>query len=208
MNILELSEVALPDLPSQAAQRRSPETRSPRDFPRTHRARRACRVGQNARHRGLPPGSARCNGNCSNCSTANDRTNRFRDQILQQENVLFTEDDVREFASYLEEQGELFYKTPLEKNITLKQKMSSERHKRGRFHVADVTDITLHTWPDADDYLTSDQTIFRIYLHHLVHPAHALDVRSHGVDVDRQIRRDLERQFRLLQFHRENHLRT
>ena len=56
-----------------------------------------------------------------------------------------------------EEQGELFYKTPLEKNITLKQKMSSERHKRGRFHVADVTDITLHTWPHADDYLSKMQ---------------------------------------------------
>ena len=57
-------------------------------------------------------------------------------------------------------QGELFYKTPLEKNITLRQKMSSERQKRGRFHIADVTDITLHTWPHADDYLTKIQPYF------------------------------------------------
>ena len=54
----------------------------------------------------------------------------------------------------LQETGDLFYKTPLEKNITLKGKMGTERQKRGRFHVADVTDITLHTWPNADAYLS------------------------------------------------------
>ena len=75
--------------------------------------------------------------------------------IHQQANIAFTEEDVKEFASGLEGQGDLFYKTPLEKNITLRQKMSSERKKRGRFHVADVTDIPLHTWPHADDYLTT-----------------------------------------------------
>ena len=80
---------------------------------------------------------------------------QIADLIYQQANVAFTEDDVREFAASLEGQGDLFYKTPLEKNITLRQKMSSERQKRGRFHVADVTDIPLHTWPHADDYLTT-----------------------------------------------------
>ena len=35
--------------------------------------------------------------------------------------------------------------------------MGSERRKRGSFHVADVTEITLHTWPNADDYLTKIQ---------------------------------------------------
>ena len=66
---------------------------------------------------------------------------QIADLIRQQANVAFSEDDVREFASCLEEAGEFFYKTPLEKNITLRQKMSSERKKRGRFHIADVTDI-------------------------------------------------------------------
>ena len=42
-----------------------------------------------------------------------------------QANIAFTEEDVREFAAGLEGQGDLFYKTPLEKNITLRQKMSS-----------------------------------------------------------------------------------
>ncbi len=126
--------------------------------------------------------------------------------ILQQANIDFTEDDVKEFASYLEDQGELFYKTPLEKNITLKQKMSSERHKRGRFHVADVTDITSAHLAKRRRLPDHDQAVPRIYLHHLVHPADPVHVWRHGLDVGRQIRRNLERQFRLLQLHRQNHL--
>ena len=38
--------------------------------------------------------------------------------------------------------------------------MSNERQKRGRFQIADVTDITLHTWPRADEYLTRIQPYF------------------------------------------------
>ena len=62
---------------------------------------------------------------------------------------------MREFAAGLEGQGDLFYKTPLEKNITLRQKTSAERKKRGRFYVADITDFALYVWPHADDYLTT-----------------------------------------------------
>ena len=62
---------------------------------------------------------------------------------------------MREFAAGLEGQGDLFYKTPLERNITLRQKTSAERKKRGRFYVADITDFALYVWPHADDYLTT-----------------------------------------------------
>ena len=68
--------------------------------------------------------------------------------------VLFTVEDVREFASYLDDKTELFYKTPLEKNITLKQKLGHQRHKHKRFAFKDVSEITLHRWPHADDYIT------------------------------------------------------
>lgn len=72
--------------------------------------------------------------------------------IQQRAGVAFTEDDVKEFAAFLAEQTDLLYRTPLEKNITLKQKLGHHHHKR--FAIADITDITLHKWPRADDYLT------------------------------------------------------
>lgn len=71
--------------------------------------------------------------------------------------VTFTEDDVKEFASFLQDQTDLFFRSPLDRNITLKQKVGADRHKRKRFGVSDITDITLHRWPRADDYLTKLQ---------------------------------------------------
>ncbi|MGH9549901.1 MAG: hypothetical protein ACRD3W_11020, partial [Terriglobales bacterium] len=154
MNILEALEVALPDLPAQAAQRRFPKLDA-RVISREHleqgeRVVLAKMPGSEVYLR-FTPDQWRLlqlfDGERSYAQIAG--------LIHQQANVAFTEDDVQEFAASLEGQGDLFYRTPLEKNITLRQKMSSERHKRGRFHVADVTDIPLHTWPHADDYLTT-----------------------------------------------------
>lgn len=69
----------------------------------------------------------------------------------------FTEDDVKEFSSFLQDKTDLFYTTPLEKNVTLKQKVGADRYKRKRFGFSDITDITLHRWPRADEYLTKLQ---------------------------------------------------
>ncbi len=154
MNILEALEVALPDLPAQAAQRRFPKL-DPRVISREHieqgeRVVLAKMPGSDVYLRFTPDQWRLLQLFDGEHSYA-----QIADLIHQQANVAFTEEDVREFAASLEGQGDLFYKTPLEKNITLRQKMSSERHKRGRFHVADVTDIPLHTWPHADDYLTT-----------------------------------------------------
>lgn len=74
--------------------------------------------------------------------------------IQQKSGVPFTEDDVREFVSFLADETDLLYRAPLEKSITLRQKLGAHHHKRKRFGVADITDITLHRWPNADDYLT------------------------------------------------------
>ena len=205
MNILEALEVALPDLPAHHAPRRYPKL-DPRVISKEHieqgdRVVLAKMPGSDVYLRFTPE-----QWQLLQLFDGERSYEQIADLIHQQANIAFTEEDVREFASGLEGQGDLFYKTPLEKNITLRQKMSSERKKRGRFHVADVTDIPLHTWPHADDYLTTHQALPRIRLHHLVHPADAGHVRSHGLDVDRQIRRDLERQFCLLQFHREKQL--
>lgn len=154
MNILEALEVALPDLPAQAAQRRFPKL-DPRVISREHleqgeRVVLAKMPGSDVYLRFTPDQWRLLQLFDGERSYA-----QIADLIHQQANVAFTEEDVREFAASLEGQGDLFYKTPLEKNITLRQKMSSERHKRGRFHVADVTDIPLHTWPHADAYLTT-----------------------------------------------------
>lgn len=74
--------------------------------------------------------------------------------IREKSGVPFAEDDVKEFAAFLRDQTDLLHCTPLEKNITLKQKLGAHRHKRKRFAFSDITDITLHKWPHADDYLT------------------------------------------------------
>jgi len=154
MNILEALEVALPDLPAQAAQRRFPKL-DPRVISREHieqgeRVVLAKMPGSDVYLRFTPEQWQTLQLFDGERSYA-----QITDLIHQQANVAFTEEDVREFAAGLEGQGDLFYKTPLEKNITLRQKMSSGRQKRSRFHVADVTDIPLHSWPHADDYLTT-----------------------------------------------------
>lgn len=74
--------------------------------------------------------------------------------IQEKSGVPFTEDDVKEFASFLADETDLLYRTALERNITLKQKLGAHHHKRKRFAIADITDITLHRWPNADEYLT------------------------------------------------------
>ena len=154
MNILEALEVALPDLPATTGPRRYPKLDS-RVISKEHS------------EQGAPVVLAKMPGSDVYLRLTLEQWQllqlfdgersygQIADLIHRQANIAFTEEDVREFASGLEDQGDLFYKTPLEKNITLRQKMSSERKKRGRFHVADVTDIPLHTWPHADDYLTT-----------------------------------------------------
>ncbi len=154
MNILEALEVALPDLPTTTAQRRFPKL-DPRVIHKEH-------VEQGARVvLAKMPGSEvylRLTPEHWQLLQLFDGERSYQqiaELIQQQTNIAFTEEDVREFAAGLEDQGDLFYKTPLERNITLRQKMSSERRKRGRFYVADFTEIPLHTWPHADDYLTT-----------------------------------------------------
>ncbi len=153
MNILEALEVALPDLPATTAQHRFPKL-DRRVISKEH-----IEQGERVVLAKMPGSDVYLRFSLEQWQLLQlfdgERSyGQIADLIHQQANVAFAEEDVREFASGLEDQGDLFYKTPLEKNITLRQKMSSERHKRGRFHVADVTDIPLHSWPHADDYLS------------------------------------------------------
>lgn len=152
MNILEALEVALPDLPASTAQRRYPKL-DPRVISKEHieqgaRVVLAKMPGSEVYLRFTPE-----HWRMLQLFNGERSYKQIADQILTEANVAFSEDDVKEFASHLETNGDLFYKTPLEKNITLRQKLGSERQKR--FHVADITDFPLHIWPHADDYLTT-----------------------------------------------------
>jgi putative peptide zinc metalloprotease protein len=156
MNILEALEVALPDLPTTTAQRRFPKA-DPRVISKEHieqgiRVVLAKMPGAEVYLRFTPE-----HFQLFQLFDGERSYKQIADLMLSQTNIAFSEEDVREFAAGLEGQGELFYKTPLEKNITLSQKMSTERKKRGRFYVADITDFALYVWPNADDYLTTLQ---------------------------------------------------
>lgn len=90
-----------------------------------------------------------------------ERTYAELSKLMQEQfGVDFTEDDVKEFASVVGDESDLLYRTPLEANVILKQKVGSQR-KRRRFSFSDVTEITLHRWPNADDYLSKLQPYVR-----------------------------------------------
>jgi putative peptide zinc metalloprotease protein len=70
----------------------------------------------------------------------------------QQHGVLFNADDVREFASGLEE-NDFWYKTPQERNIALNQKLAEQRHlhKHRKSKWGDVAHVQFSAW-DPDHY--------------------------------------------------------
>jgi putative peptide zinc metalloprotease protein len=74
---------------------------------------------------------------------------------VQETGVLYDEEAVREIATFLADNSDFIYKTPLEKNIILKQELRGQRRKtRKRYRVTDFTDITVKEWPNADRYIS------------------------------------------------------
>lgn len=80
-------------------------------------------------------------------------------QVLEETGIHYSEEDVREFASFIQANTDLFYKSPLERNITLQQKLRGQRLKRKRFKIVDFSEIIIAEWPHADGFIT------RIYPH-------------------------------------------
>ena len=70
-----------------------------------------------------------------------------------QTGISYGEDAVREFASFIQANTDLFYKSPLEKNIALQQKLRGQRLKRKRSKAIDFSDIIIAQWPHADDFI-------------------------------------------------------
>ncbi len=75
------------------------------------------------------------------------------DQVSNQTGITYSEDDVREFASFIQTNTDLFYKSPLERNIALQQKLRGQRLKRKRSKSIDFSDIIIAQWPHADDFI-------------------------------------------------------
>lgn len=76
-------------------------------------------------------------------------------QVAIRTGILYSEQDVYEFASFLQANTDLFYKSPLERNIALQQKLRGQRLKRKRIRKAiDFSDIAIADWPKADNFIT------------------------------------------------------
>jgi len=63
-----------------------------------------------------------------------------------------TEQEVRDFTEAIRE-TELIYKSPAERNLTLKQKTASERRKVRKLKFGDLSEVTIAHW-DPDQLLT------------------------------------------------------
>ncbi len=70
----------------------------------------------------------------------------------EQSNTSFDEDQVREFADSLEEL-DFWYKTPLEKNLTASQKLAESRQKQVKKKSVDLSSIIVASW-DPDAHIT------------------------------------------------------
>jgi putative peptide zinc metalloprotease protein len=68
--------------------------------------------------------------------------------------VSFSENDVREIAQFLYDKTEFIFKTPLEKNIILKEQLRGQRRRKRKKSQINFTDISIKEWTNADAYLT------------------------------------------------------
>ncbi|MGA8876359.1 MAG: M50 family metallopeptidase, partial [Candidatus Korobacteraceae bacterium] len=153
MNILEAFDAALPEIPAKTARQSLPKL-DPRVISKEHL------------EQGVPTVLAKMPGSDTYVRLTPEQWtllelfdgersyDELSELILEKTGIAFTADDVKEFASFMRDQTDLLYRTPMEKSITLKEKLGEQRHKRKRFGFSDITDITLHKWPHADDYLT------------------------------------------------------
>jgi len=152
MNILEALEVALPELPRNTGKQRFPQL-DPRVIAREH-------IEQ-----GAPTVLAKMPGADSFIRFTTEQWKliqlfdgeRSYAEISEQSAAVagtcYSPDEVRDLATFLQENTDLLYKTALEQNITLHQKLRSQRqHRRSRFH--DLADVPLADWKFADDYLS------------------------------------------------------
>ena len=150
MNLSEVLNVALPDLPAR---------RIGKSFPRLHPK----LIAREQIEGGVPTVIAMVSGGTYILRFSpeqwklvqlfnGERSYHEVAELFQEETGLaLTEEDVREFADSLEER-EIWYRTSLELSTTASQKLADERRRRAAKKI-DLAMITFSTW-DPDDYLT------------------------------------------------------
>ncbi|MGA2237246.1 MAG: efflux RND transporter periplasmic adaptor subunit [Terriglobales bacterium] len=74
-------------------------------------------------------------------------------QVMAQTGVFYSEEAAREFAAFIQANTDLFYRSPLERNITLHEQLRAQRTSRKRSKAIDFSDIVIAEWPHADDYI-------------------------------------------------------
>ncbi len=153
MNILEAFDAALPEIPAKTARQSLPKL-DPRVISKEHLEQGVHTVlakmpGSDTYVRLTPE-----QWTLLELFDGERSYDELSELIREKTGIGFTTDDVKEFTSFMRDQTDLLYRTPMEKSITLKEKLGEQRHRRKRFGFSDITDITLHKWPHADDYLT------------------------------------------------------
>ncbi|MGO9127969.1 MAG: HlyD family efflux transporter periplasmic adaptor subunit [Terriglobales bacterium] len=73
-------------------------------------------------------------------------------QACQEEGYPYSEEDVRDLVEQSRE-SDLLYKTPAERNITLKQKTASQRQRIRKLKFGNLSEIEIAHW-DPDEFLT------------------------------------------------------
>jgi putative peptide zinc metalloprotease protein len=157
MNILEALEVALPDLPGRTGKQRYPRLDS-------------CIIAREHIEQGASVVLAKMPGaeNFIRFPSSQwqlvqlfDGQRSYQDISNQSRSVagvFYSEEEVRQVANFLQENTNFFYKTPVEENITLHDKLRSQRqHQRRRSRFSDLSEVPLLEWKDADNYLAHIQ---------------------------------------------------
>ncbi len=151
MNLAEVLNVALPELPAR---------RIGKSFPRLHPK----LIAREQVEGGVPTVVAMLSGDSFvfrftpeqwKVVALFDGERSYREiaeLYAQQTGIVYGEEELREFAGQLDESG-LFYKSAMELNITASQKLSEERRRRVQKKKFDVAQITFSAW-DPDDFLT------------------------------------------------------
>lgn len=75
-------------------------------------------------------------------------------QVMAQTGVFYSEEVVREFAAFIQANTELFYRSPLERNISLHEQLRAQRTSRKHSKAIDFSNIVIADWPQADHFIS------------------------------------------------------
>lgn len=150
MNLSEVLNVALPDLPA----------RRNKSYPRVHPKlimREHVEVGVLTRVATISGGTYLYRFNSEQWAVVQlfDGERSYRqvaEAYQRQTNTAFYEEQVREFADSLEEL-DFWYKTPQEKNLTASEKLSETRQRQVKKRSVDLSSIVVASW-DPDVHIT------------------------------------------------------